>query len=94
MQSDTIKQYNTNSPTGSLENAQNLRASDRLDLGDTMRVAQDQTNLRGSQTLASQLADLIAEVVRRNLQPRRGSATVGEGGIRNTLAIKVLDIIT
>lgn len=54
-----------------------------------MRVTQDDTNLRRGSTLLGQLADLLDDLLGGGLQPRRGSARVGNRGGRNALALAV-----
>ena len=51
-----------------------------------MRVTEGDTDLRGSETLAGELGDVLDDVLRRGLEPGRGCAAVGEGGGRNTLS--------
>lgn len=65
------------------------RTSDNLDLGNTVGVTQDHTNLRGSSTLSGELADLLDDLVGGGLEPCGGSARVGDGGGRDTLAVAV-----
>lgn len=74
------------SRTVGLQDSQNLVAGNALNLGNAVRVTEDDTDLRGSQTLASKLANLILELLRRGLEPRGRSATVGQRRARNTLA--------
>jgi hypothetical protein len=69
-----------------LEDTDNLLTSDGLDLGNTIRVTQDNTNLGGGQTLLGELADVFLDIGSRNLAPRRRSALVGEGTLRDTLS--------
>ena len=56
------------------------RTSDDTDLGNAVGVAQDDTDLRGSSTLLGELADLLDDLLGGGLEPRRGSARVGDGG--------------
>lgn len=49
-----------------------------------MRVTEGNTDLRGRQTLAGELADVLDDVVRSSLEPRRGGRG-GRGG-RRTLS--------
>ena len=51
-----------------------------------MRVTEGNTDLRGGETLAGELGDVLDDVLRRGLEPRRGSAAVGEGRGRNALS--------
>jgi len=70
----------------SLQDAENLVASDELDLTDTVRITENHANLRGGETLLGELADQISKLGRGGLQPRRGRALEGLGGARDTLA--------
>jgi hypothetical protein len=45
-----------------LEDANNLLSSDRLDLGNTIGIPEDDTNLRRGQTLLSELAHMFLDV--------------------------------
>ena len=51
-----------------------------------MRVTKGNTDLGGRKTLASKLGDVLDDVLGRSLEPRGGSAAVGEGRGRNALA--------
>ena len=68
--------------TVGLQNTKDFVTSDEADLGDTVRVTEGNTDLRGRQTLTGELADVLDNVVRGSLEPRRGGAAVGEGGGR------------
>lgn len=63
--------------------------SDNLDLGNAVRVSENDTNLRRSGTLSGELGDLLNDLVGGGLQPRRGSAGVGDRGGRNALSVAV-----
>lgn len=54
-----------------------------------MRVTEDNTNLRRSSTLLSELADLVDDLVGGGLEPGRGGARVGDGGGGNALSLAV-----
>lgn len=54
-----------------------------------MRVTEDNTNLRRSGALLSELADLVDNLVGGGLEPGRGGARVGDGGGRNALSLAV-----
>lgn len=69
--------------------SQGFHTSDKLDLGDTVAVTEDNTNLRRGGTLLGQLADVVDNLVGGGLEPGRGSAGVGDGGGRNALALGV-----
>jgi len=59
-----------------LEDSENLVTGDDLDLGDTVAVAEDDTDLRGSGTLLRELADLVDDLLGGGLEPRRSGARV------------------
>lgn len=65
------------------------RTSDDLDLGNTVGVAEDDTDLGRSSTLLGELADLVNDLVAGDLEPRRSSARVGDGGGRDALSLAV-----
>ena len=52
-----------------LEHAQDLAARDESHLGDTVRVTQDDTDLRGRETLLGQLVDLLFHEIWREFEP-------------------------
>ena len=65
--------------TVALQDTQDLVTSDEADLGDAVRVAEGDTDLRGSETLTGELDDVLDDILGRCLEPRRGSAAVREG---------------
>ena len=73
------------SKTVDLEDAEDLGASDILDLADAVGVTEDHTDLCGGDTLASKLADVLRDLLGRSLEPRGGSALVGKRRARDTL---------
>lgn len=73
--------------TVGLQNTHNLGASDVFDLTNTVRISQDNTNLGGSQTLLGQLANVLVDFIRSDLQPAGGSSLVGEGTLGDTLTV-------
>ena len=54
-----------------------------------MGVTEDNTDLGRSGTLLGQLSDLVDNLVGGGLEPRRGSAGVGERGGSHALALGV-----
>lgn len=54
-----------------------------------MGVTEDNTDLGGGGTLLGQLADVVHDLVGGGLEPRGGSAGVGDGGGGNALALAV-----
>jgi hypothetical protein len=62
-----------------LEDAEDLVTSDEAHLRNAVRVTESNTNLRGSQTLASKLDNVLNDIIGSCLEPARGSATVREG---------------
>lgn len=63
--------------------------SDDLDLGNSVGVTQDDTDLGWGGTLLGQLADLVDDLVGGGLEPRGSAAAVGDGGSRNSLSVGV-----
>ena len=63
--------------------------SDNLDLGNTVRVTEDDTNLRWSGTLLCELADLVNDLLWSGLEPCWSSARVWDGRGRNSLSVAV-----
>ena len=74
---------------GSSLSGSGKRTSDNLDLGNAVRVTEDDTNLRRSGTLSGELADLLDDLLGGGLQPRGDGARVGDGGGGNALALAV-----
>jgi hypothetical protein len=52
-----------------------------------VRISQDNTDLRRSQTLLGQLANMLVNFLRGDLQPLRRRSLVGEGTLGETLSI-------
>lgn len=65
------------------------RTSNNLDLGNTVGVTEDDTNLGGSSTLTGELADLLDNLLGGGLQPGGSGARVGEGAGRHALTLAV-----
>lgn len=65
------------------------RTSDKLDLGDTVGVTENDTNLRRGSTLSGELADLLNDLLGGGLQPAGSGAAVGEGRSGDTLSFAV-----
>lgn len=65
------------------------RARDDLDLGDAVRISEDDTDLRRRRSLLRELADLVNDLVGRGLEPGRRLARVGDGAGRDALAVAV-----
>lgn len=53
------------------EDTEDLVTSHKADLGDTMRVTECNTNLRGRKALAGEFGNLVDNFLRGSLQPRR-----------------------
>ncbi len=66
-----------------------FHTSNDADLGDSVRVTENDTDLRGRGTLAGKTADLLLDLGRSGLEPGRGSARVGDGRSRNSLSVGV-----
>lgn len=78
------------SKTVRLEDTKDLVASDTGDLGNTVGVTEDNTDLGGGHTLLGVLADHVDDLIGSGLQPGRSRAAVGEGTARDTLTRSVL----
>lgn len=78
--------WNFGSKTVGLQDAYHLLSGNGLDLGDSIRVTQDDTDLRGGQTLLGEFADVVLDIGGRDLEPRGGGASVGEGTLGDTLS--------
>jgi hypothetical protein len=63
------------------------RTSDNLDLGNTVGVTEDNTDLRRGGTLTGKLADLVDDLLGGGLEPCRRSARVGDGAGSDTLSL-------
>ena len=70
-----------------LEDTQDLVTSHKADLGDTVAVTQDGTNLRGGNTLTRHLDDLGDHLLRGSLEPRRRRARVRQSRSADTLTL-------
>ena len=57
---------------------EDLVTGDRLDLGDTVRVTEDDADLRRGETLAGELEDVLLDLLGRGLEPARSRALVRE----------------
>lgn len=66
-----------------------FHTSNNLDLGNTVGVTEDNTDLGRSGTLLGQLADVVNNLVGGGLEPRGSGAGVGDGGGGNALALAV-----
>ena len=67
----TARNYKSDSP-------EDLVTGDRLDLGDTVRVTEDDAALRRGETLAGELEDVLLDLLGRGLEPARSRALVRE----------------
>jgi len=72
-----------------LEDAENLVSGHSASLSNAMRVTQDDTNLRGGQTLLGEAADLLNSLVGSSTSPRGGSALPGQSTSSDSLSIAV-----
>lgn len=66
--------------TLALQDPEDLVTGDALDLGDTMTVPEDDSDLGRRDTLPGELVDLVADLLRRDLEPSWWGSLVGEGG--------------
>jgi hypothetical protein len=74
---------------GALQDAQNLGAGHRADLRNAVGITQDDADLGGGHALLGQLADVLLDLRRGDLQPGRGAPLVGESGAGEPLALAV-----
>ena len=72
-----------------LQNTSELATSHVLDLADAVRVTENDTNLRRSETLLGELADLFANLSAFFFEPARGTTAIRDGGSRNTFSKKL-----
>jgi len=69
----------TRTLTLTLQDSQNLVPCDEPDLGDPVRVAEDDTDLGGGVTFTSEFSDVLYYVRWRRFQPAWGCSAVWEG---------------
>ena len=69
-----------------LKDTEDLGASDRLDLCDTVGVTEHDTDLRRSHALLRHLGDLVSHGRRGGLEPRRSGPPVGLRRTGDTLS--------
>lgn len=62
-----------------LEDTEDLVTGDETNLGDTMRVAEGDTDLGGGQAFAGEFDDVFNDILRGGFKPRRGCPAVREG---------------
>lgn len=65
--------------TARLEDTEDLVTSNEAHLGNTVRVTEGNTDLRGGQALASELGNVLDDILGGGLEPGRRGAAVGEG---------------
>ena len=67
----------------------NRHTSNNLNLCDTVRISENDTDLRWGSTLLCELADLVNNLLWGGLEPCWRSARVWDGGCRYTLSVAV-----
>ena len=70
-----------------LQDTQDLAAGDVRHLSNAVRVPKDYANLRRGQTLPGQLAHVLGDLTRVDLQPRRRRPPVRQSRLRDTLPV-------
>jgi len=68
--------WNLRGKTQGFQNSNDFASRNALHLSDTVRVSEDDTDLRRSQTLFGQLRDVIGDLGFRDLQPRRRCSSI------------------
>lgn len=79
--------WDLRSQTVRLEDSQDLVTGDELDLGNTVSISQDNTDLGWSQTLSGVLDDLLNNLIGGQLEPRWSRSRVWNGRRGDTLAL-------
>ena len=69
-----------------LEDTNDLLSGNRADLGDTVRVTKNNTDLGGGKSFLGKLADVVLNVGGGDFEPGRRCALVRPGGLRNTFS--------
>ena len=80
--------------TSALQDTKDLVTGNVLDLGDTRRISEGHTNLRGRETLPGHLRAVLGDLSGSDLQPRRGCAAVGQRRGGDALAARTECLIT
>ena len=75
--------------TVGLEDSEDLVSGNALDLGDTVRVTENDTDLGWGETSSGELEDLVGDLLRGGLGPRRLRTTVRESRGAHTLSFRV-----
>lgn len=70
-----------------LQDTQDLAAGDVRHLSNAVRVPKDYANLRRGQTLPGELAHVLGDLTRVDLQPRRRRPPVRQSRLRDTLPV-------
>merc|ERR1719318_1945018 len=69
-----------------LQDAQDLVASNETNLGNTVGIPEDDTDLGGGQTLLGKLEDLVLHLVAGDLEPLGNGPPVGKSGLDDALS--------
>ena len=70
-----------------LEDSEDLRSSDSLNLRDTVLISQQDTDLRWSRSSLGQLNHLISQILSRDMNPAWWSFSVWKTSTGNTLSL-------
>jgi len=75
--------------TVGLQDSENLVTGDELDLGDAVRVSEDDADLGRGETSSGELEDLVGDLLRGGLGPRRLGSSVRESRGAHALSFAV-----
>jgi len=78
--------WNLRSKSVGFQNSHNLVSCDVLYLCNSVRVSEDHTNLRWSETLLGKSADVLVYLLRRGCEPRWWTSFVWSSALRDTFS--------
>ena len=86
---DQMRAVGSKKRTVGLKDAENLVSSDSAGLSDAVRVTEDNTDLRGGQTLLGERADLLDSLIGGGASPGRSSTLPGQSTSGDSLSVAV-----